>query len=660
MANNLEKIVSHILRDLGEIVKPVNIYPYQNHIPRVLEQKEVAIGIKYNGVNCKLVTTSDYKLIGYTMLNGFFKYIATDRNIDFSSICIFDTELMDGKFYIFDFLYRCGKPLFGKLSYKERFVLIPLFKMYGGIEYTAQRRMSIFAKFDHLLVEKALIMLRHCKLNNDGFIIYTGIYEIDPKKLIILKYKPINELTVDLLVKKNNDNISLYALESKPRSNVMVEVKIKNIIDEKGILEDGKYFEFLFVNKDSIKVTRPRPDRTGPNRSFIIKTTYEEFVNYIPLDKILDKFNVKRVEEKEAKISSKEISAMKKFKYLSYLQHKLKDSILGSQKGTVLDCGFGPGADYVKYGKDVTKIYAFEPNFNFIHKAIYERKIDKEPRVDLRLDLGQLCDPIYEGVDNINFMFSFTYFFESKRIFDGIVDLVRQSSKVGTIVNILTFDGGKFAALSAKIAKKNDPHRGIDIKLLTPNLKQPDFGVTFHTDLKHSITAKNLHEFGVYRELLNEGMIKNGFMLTDFKEDIKYDIRDFDEEIKDYAATIVSYQFKMVNLYTVGDYKDIFNKALESLDYKTDMKLVTDNDDLLMTIKKIKSTYIGYDVNNIKFYTSDTSNIRPLRLLFMFQKEVYPNDDNEVINYFSKSNSIEIANGQIIDFCGVSLILEKI
>ena len=47
-SNNLEKIVSYILREMGDLSKPVNIYPYRNNIPKVLEQKEIAIGIKYN------------------------------------------------------------------------------------------------------------------------------------------------------------------------------------------------------------------------------------------------------------------------------------------------------------------------------------------------------------------------------------------------------------------------------------------------------------------------------------------------------------------------------------------------------------------------------------------------------------------------------------
>jgi hypothetical protein len=661
-SNNLEKIVSYILRELGELSRPVNIYPYNNNIPKVLEQKEIAIGIKYNGVNSKLVTTPEYKIIGYTMANGFFKYICNDRNIDYSTMCIFDTELMDNKFYIFDYLYMNGKPLVGKLSYKERFVKIPRFPMFGGLEYVAQRRMLIFAKFDHILVEKALIMLNQTKLNNDGFIIYTGIYELYMKKLVIFKYKPIDELTVDLLVKVDKNKpvgqqISLFALESKPKSSVMVPVKIANIIDEKGILQDGKYFEFLFTDKDSVKVTRARPDRTGPNRSFIIKTTYEEFVNYIPIDKILDKFGVQRETIKEHKMGGKELAMAKKFKYMSALQHKLKENILSSQTGAVLDCGFGAGADYNKYKEGVTKVYGFEPNFENIHKAIYDRKLDKDPRLELHLDLGQLCKPI-PGVDNINFMFSFTYFFESKQIFDAILDVVRQSSKVGTLVNILTFDGKKFITLAEKIAKKKDPHRAIDIKLATPiaNPVTPQFGVAFYTDLKHSITARNIFEYGVYKEILDEGMQRNGFVLTKFEEDIKYDIRDNDEEIKDYAATTVLYQFKMANREIIGDYKDIFPQVVSSLDYKTDMKQLNDADDLLMTIKKIKSTYVGYNVSNAKFYTSDLSNIRALRLLFMFQHEHYPLSDKEVIN----SYSIEIQNGQMIDFCGISMTYIKL
>ena len=151
-------------------------------------------------------------------------------------------------------------------------------------------------------------------------------------------------------------------------------------------------------------------------------------------------------------------------------------------------------------------------------------------------------------------------------------------------------------------------------------------------------------------------MQRNGFVLTKFEEDIKYDIRDMDEEIKDYAATTVLYQFKMANREIIGDYKDIFPQVVSSLDYKTDMKQLNDSDDLLMTIKKIKSTYVGYNVNNAKFYTSDLSNIRALRLLFMFQHEHYPLSDKEVID----SYSIEIQNGQIIDFCGISMTYIKL
>jgi hypothetical protein len=655
---NLEKIISHILRGIGELSRPVNIYPYKNNIPRVLSQPEIAIGIKYNGVNCKLITTHDYKLLGYTMMNGFFEYIINDRDIDYSNICIFDTELLasaDGisTFYIFDFLYGDGKPFVGSMTYKERFVKIPKIPMYGGVKYVARRRVSIFAKFDHNLIEKAMIMLSQTKISNDGFILYTGVYELDPKKLTIFKYKPINELTVDLLVKIGgaDKKVSLFALESKPKSSVMVPIKIKNIVDEKGILEDGKYFEFLFTDNDTIKVTRARPDRTGPNRSFIIKTTYEEFVNYVPIEKILDKFGVKKVEEKKKELVGKELALMKKFKYLSMLQHKFKETILGSQDGVVVDCGFGAGADFDKYGTNVKKVYGLEPNFDNIHKAIKERKLGNNPRLELRLDLGQLCAPI-PGADNINFMFSFTYFFDSERVFNSIIDLVRQSSKVGTIVNILTFDGDKFAKLAEKIAKKADPHRAIDIKLLNVPYTGPNFGVAFHTDLKHSITARNIHEFGVYRELLNEGMFRNGFVLTEFKEDIKYDIRDADEEIKDYASTIVYYKYKMANVVTVGDYKDIFTSALTDLDYKTDMKFVRDDDDLLMTIKKIKSTYIGYNVSNKKFYASDTSNIKVLRLLFMFQREFYPREDKEVIDLYSEV----IESGEIYNFCGVNML----
>jgi hypothetical protein len=605
---NIKQLVESKIGRIN-LVRPVNIYPYMEHIKRLANESHIAIGIKYNGEAVNLVCVNG-KIIGYSNLIGF-KYLCIDRKIDFSNMVIYQAEMLGDTFFIYDLVYMNGKLLVtNNVTYKERFALITEVPLICG-KYRAQRRFLLFDRFTQKLISKFLLMLTHTKIPNDGAIIYCGITHIIYTDLCIYKYKPRHELTVDLLMKGSK----IYTYADKGH-NQFVELTGFNIIDDKKVGVQNACNEFRFSNDNkSVIITRPRPDRTAPNRKFIVEATYGEFKNYIHMKDIIQRLGLKIQEDyDDDRLDSRSYALKKKFNFFAYETHKIKAEILEKQSGVILDCGFGQGADYSKYKGNIKKFYAIEPNMDNIYRGVTERKdfkdlmdVDiKTGKLELIFEFAQCIIPIVEKCDFINFMFSFTYFFKTRNYFNAMMDIIRGSSKItgeskidtkdtgASVVNILTFDGEKYCNL-----KNNEFYT---VQNLNKDCDKPGFGRAFHTDLIFSKTAKNIHEYGVYKSMMIEEFKKNGFDLADFKDTKDFKFKIEEPYVKAYADTVVNYTFVANRIPCISLYKDILPSIVTSL-FNTDIKTTefdNYNLDVISACKFIKSKFIHHKLDEYK------------------------------------------------------------
>jgi SAM-dependent methyltransferase len=545
-------------------VRPMNGYPYDKHIPALLKQSEVAIGSKYNGVSY-LIYARYIKGQIFACSNSaeYKKLCLDDIPADIPDLAIFEGELVNNTFFLYDMIYVKG----GKIKAIKRYLIIEKLSQYS--------------------IEKQLLLHRYDPIPNDGDIFYSNIHDKKYHNLNIIKIKPIHELTVDML----HINGKLFVLDNKAvagQADKLVELKGHTILDEEKILEDKKVYEFLFLPKGVLKVIRPRPDKTiFPNKYYVYEITKQEFENYIPIDKLLLKYgqhpHVHDIKSKQREKTPKE----RIFGKFMYLNHIIKKEFLEQQKGKVLDVGFGRGRDYVKYLPTVTDIYGVEPNMDNIYEAFLykEHQVNHgDKRLHLTINYAQLIDPI-PNCDFINFMFSFTYFCKSRQVFDAMMDVTRGSSKPGTKVYILTFDGEKYSKLKSS--------QGLSFKFVNKDNSTPAFGNGVHTDLEYSFTASNIFEYLVYKEILVSEFIKNGYGLTKVTTDFKIFDEIKDPSILQYSKTITLYEFTANNFIPTSAFKDDLPSVVECLFGPYDEKIDFTNNNIINTCKYIKSKFIN-------------------------------------------------------------------
>lgn len=189
-------------------------------------------------------------------------YAVSDKlnpvDVTTNNICIFDTEFYDNKYYIFDVMVYEGEIL-TNLPFEERMKYFTTFK-------SDIIRTKLFIKLNKNYKQQIRDFKNEKKPYDIDGIIFTpanGLYNT----MKVYKYKPLDHLTIDFLIKKcpnellnqqpynNNKNKTLYILFCGISKRVFFKLKMRYM----------KYYHKMFPNIDTKKLPHYFPIQFEPS-----------------------------------------------------------------------------------------------------------------------------------------------------------------------------------------------------------------------------------------------------------------------------------------------------------------------------------------------------------------------------------------------------------
>lgn len=269
----------------------------------------------------------------------------------------------------------------------------------------------------------------------------------------ICKWKPAEELTIDLKVKSSEDGgINVYSI----RDEGEVEFKGTNInplirgvdpndpvLNDNGRIRDGAIVEFGYnphwenstefngYSPYQLEARKVRFDKTSPNSFDVVEDTWDLAHNPLTI-KTLTGQGTKLVR-----------------KYHNNVKANLWKSI--PKDSVVLDIGIGAGGDITKQGH-LSKVYGVDPSEQNLAK--FRKRLDKFKSAGMTLpeykvvqgygeDMQTIKDLIpYEGaVDYVVFMLSFTFFWRDSKTLSELAKVIQYALKHDGSVIFLTMDG---------------------------------------------------------------------------------------------------------------------------------------------------------------------------------------------------------------------------
>ena len=240
----------------------------------------------------------------------------------------------------------------------------------------------------------------------------------------ICKWKPIGELTIDLLVRQGQP----YSIE-KNELVPFTKFEIAETPLTENIPEDS-VVEFGYDPEQNLLIPRRiRFDKDKPNRRDVAEDVAEDIKN--PIDEDTMKGNT-------FALLRKYHNSIKKNLFLSVQDER-----------TLLDIGSGYGGDLGKW-KNFTRILAVEPDPEHVEE-LKKRLVTYGigDRVRILMVGGQETEIISKNVeewlggkaDVISSMLSLTFFWQSSELVDALVETISRNLRVGGKYLFLTMDG---------------------------------------------------------------------------------------------------------------------------------------------------------------------------------------------------------------------------
>lgn len=443
------------------------------------------------------------------------------------------------EFLIFDILALDGRDV-RKSHFRDRKTLVnKVAEWLPGTINKGDLNVTHKHFFQYKDIQKAFDRLEGLPYDTDGLIFTPKNEGYEPRHHPILKWKPHNKLTIDLLLRKGKDGaFDLHAGEKNRRTVHFRDATYKPQPDEVigGIRpREGFIVEFGFEGSVEGGVWRPhriRHDKIVPNFITVAEDVWKHIQNPVTKEELIakkgesapvdeEKETEKPIEREDGIVNESRVKGMNQYHNLV-----VKDRIIRSipRDSAVLDIGSGRGGDLNRYMRRGIEVWAIEPNQEHIddmrtrvEKKNYTHKwhIIKAGGGDSELILDDESGIKCRGLKTITSFFSLSYFFQDEQKLDEFMETIRRVRDkcrppirfVGTTIDgQAMYDMLKDAKKGIRSAKfRIDKHYENDDKI--------GFGKHIKFHIEDSRTAREIDEWLVDFDLLTKKMESIGFRL---------------------------------------------------------------------------------------------------------------------------------------------------
>lgn len=495
------------------IKKPINpelFINYENK-PQSFDYKNIFNGYEYrvtpklDGVRVRLF----YDVNGVFEVDhrsGFVTQIG-EPSEDFVGTII-DCEDYKGEYYPFDVLAFKGVNFVGEY-FDARLASIKDMKGFNTTKPFFTEGNAFAA------AQKCFEWMDKQKLQFDGLIFQRNdeeYYKFNYKTKT-MKWKPLEEITVDLLTRVTDDKVELFSGGDKD-----FILEYSGTLKEFGIPVEyetvGDFIaEYNFV-EGGVKFKGVRKDKIEPNFHSVVKSNHSTFF----YDKV-----------SKDDLVGDTIQTWRK--WASAWKRNLIAGLVPSG-ASILDVGVGRGGGALfDMAKKASKIYGIDPsNANLAELRDRLSKTDmftdeEKSKIVIANLKGQDTDAIENlldsKVDVITLFFSISFFYESGEDFESLMDTINQCAKKNAIVIVQLMDGDRIfeetegKKKTVEISKKNSHGKKMYKIIVQKKKYATEFGtkvsIAFPLE-KDAIIGESQDEFLASETTLTDRMAKNGFV----------------------------------------------------------------------------------------------------------------------------------------------------
>ena len=306
----------------------------------------------------------------------------------------------------------------------------------------------------------------------------------------LCKYKPPHQVTIDFKVVISDGSLSLFSSDGgnikEFSAPYPVEYNINMVeVTEELMSRNGNVVEFAF-NDGKLYPIRVRYDKEWPNSMTVARDNWALMHNPITYETMTGNDTV----------------------LMSKYHNKVKTTMFSksaesfTSKPTLLDLGAGRGGDVAKWIKLYSRAVLVEPNKDYVDELIRRLSGYTKSYVVVRTK-AELSDSIKKNrvlvlvtkaenhsfittaikkflsskVDVVSSMFSLSFFWSSKSVFDGLVKTIKRNISPRGEFTFVTIDGDKvdeaFRPIFGRLEVEGEPvfNRGnISLKYNPPTL----------------------------------------------------------------------------------------------------------------------------------------------------------------------------------------------
>lgn len=340
-----------------------------------------------------------------------------------------------------------------------------------------------------------------------------------------MKWKPLDEITVDLLTRVGESKVELYSGGDKEYileytgtfKDFGIPKKFQNIGDFIG--------EYNFINNDFKVVFKGvRTDKVEPNFHSVVKSNYGTF--------FYDKVG-------KNDLLGDTIQAWRK--WASAWKREMIDRLV-PEGVTILDIGVGRGGGALfDMSRRASKVYGIDPskkNLQELRRRLDSDVFSNEEKKKIIVaqlkgqDTNEIENLLDEHVDVITLFFSISFFYESGEDFESLMDTINQCSKKNAMVIVQLMDGDRiFEELPESSSKKRTSVVGKNSKgevmykiVVNREIKgkrvseSTQFGVPVSISFpleEDAIIGETQDEFLASETMLTSRLAKHGFIRQD-------------------------------------------------------------------------------------------------------------------------------------------------